>query len=270
MLRFAATGATDVGLVRPGNQDSAVLTPTLLLVADGVGGGAAGEVASATTAHTVHDELVASAPMTPVLALSRAVHHAQEQVALAIEADPDREGMATTLTAVWLQGDAAGLVHLGDSRAFVQRERDLIQITRDHTWTERAVQRGALTEEVALLHPWRNVILRSVNGIPETGDLQPLALREGDRVLLASDGLTDLVAPAWIEELVATHADDEALTGALIEAALGQGGRDNITVLVATLAQVSAMPAEEPVFLGAAEVMDFVVRHHTSVSDFDP
>jgi protein phosphatase len=102
------------------------------------------------------------------------------------------------------------------------------------------------------------VILRSVNGAPEPGDVLPLALRAGDRVLLASDGLTDLVAPAWIEQLVRSHEDDQALTDALVNAALAQGGRDNITVVVATLVDDEEGPGS-PVFLGAADVPGHVV-----------
>lgn len=256
MLRFAATGTSHVGLVRPGNQDSAVITPHLVLVADGVGGGAAGEVASATTAVAVHEALLARTDDLPATALAAAVRHAQERVARAVDADPDREGMATTLTAIWLNDGAAALAHLGDSRAYVQRDSELIQITRDHTWTEHAVQKGALTEEAATGHPWRNVILRSVNGTPEQGDLLPLALRVGDRLLVASDGLTDLVAPHWIHQLVLEHDEDESLTHALVAAALAQGGRDNVTVVVATLvdspAAQSGTRSEEPVLLGAA------------------
>ncbi|RYE77732.1 MAG: protein phosphatase, partial [Myxococcales bacterium] len=149
MLRFAATGTTHVGLVRPTNQDSALITPELLLVADGVGGGAAGEVASATTTHAVLDALQHLHDDLPPIALASAVHHAQERIGRAIEADPSRDGMATTLTAVLVRGAAAAMVHLGDSRAYVQRGRELIQITRYHTWTQRAVQRGSLSEDDA-------------------------------------------------------------------------------------------------------------------------
>lgn len=260
MLRFAATGTTHVGLVRASNQDSAVFTSHLLLVADGVGGGAAGEVASATATHAVREALLEAGEALPHVALATAVHRAQEQVALAIDADPTREGMATTLTAVWLHRDDAAIVHLGDSRAYVHRGEELLQITRDHTWTERAIQRGALSEDDAAVHPWRNVILRSINGAPEQGDLLPLALRPGDRLLLASDGLTDLVAPAWIEQLVEEHEDDEALVHGLVAAALAQGGRDNVTVLVATLLDTPASTLESPCFLGAAAEEEHVVR----------
>lgn len=246
MLRFSAVGVSDVGLVRATNQDSAVATSGLLVVADGVGGAAAGEVASARAASAVLETAQRTRGPLPVVVLRQAVESAQKAVALAITEDPARAGMATTLTAVLTNGTDAALAHLGDSRAYVWRDDELIQLTRDHTWTARAVDRGTISEDQVQAHPWRNVILRSVNGDEGTNaDVLPLALRVGDRLLIASDGLTDLVGAAWLERLFAEH-DDEALAQALLAAALGEGGRDNITLIVATVVPESA---PEPPFL---------------------
>lgn len=251
MLWFSAAGATHTGLVRASNQDSSVITPELLLVADGVGGGAAGEVASAAAAATMLESARLAAGRKPVLVLADAVRRAQEQVAAGVVEDPARHGMATTLTALLTNGTETAMVHLGDSRAYAWRHQELIQLTRDHTWTARAVDRGQITQAQADDHPWRNVILRSVNGtLDQGGDVLPLALRAGDRVLVASDGLTDLVPVTRIEHLFA-ESDDRRLCEALIEDALAQGGRDNVTVVVATVQDDETTSRPEPLLLGA-------------------
>ena len=238
MLRFSGTGTTHVGLVRADNEDSAFVGPDLVLVADGVGGGAAGEVASATTAYVVVATVLAERgrDTDPGMLLRRAVLRAQEQVARGVALDPRREGMATTLTAIAASGGRFALVHLGDYRGFVWRDDELVQVSRDHTWVAQAVDRGALTESAARQHPWRNVVTRTVNGrTSERADVLPLALRPGDRVLLASDGLTDLVPEREIERLMHRYDDDTAAQ-ALTDAALTRGGHDNVTVVVGRFA----------------------------------
>ena len=252
MLRFAPAGASHVGLVRPTNQDSAVATERLLLVADGVGGGAAGEIASAISADAILASVAreANARVLPVVTLADGVRLAQERVADAVRDRPEQEGMATTLTALLCTGREMALVHLGDSRAYLLRGDELIQLTRDHTWTARAVDRGQISENEAVAHPWRNVILRSINGVPgQVGDVLPLALRVGDRMLLASDGLTDLVSGQRIEELCA-ETDDQRLCDVLVAEALAAGGRDNITVVVATVVDAESH-SNQPLLLGS-------------------
>ncbi|MGN6252884.1 MAG: PP2C family protein-serine/threonine phosphatase [Marmoricola sp.] len=243
MLRLSAAGATHVGRVRADNQDSAFLGPDLLLVADGVGGGAAGEIASATTTYAVSATALVRRGEDPTLVLADAVRTAQEQLRRGVAQDPARQGMATTLTAVLTDGRTFGLAHLGDSRGYVLRDDELVRITRDHTWVARMVDEGRLEESEAATHPWRNVVTRSVNGEPDKhADVLPLGLRVGDRVLLASDGLTDLVEETEIERVLHQHDDDPAV-GALLDRALERGGRDNITVVVGTVVdgpQVSA------------------------------
>ena len=235
MLRFSGVAVSHTGLVREGNEDSGFLGPTCLLVADGVGGAAAGEVASATAAYVVSALALADPGADPVTMLRSSVRLAQEQIAAGVRQDPMRTGMATTLTAVVTDGERFGLAHVGDSRGYVFRDGRLTRVTHDHTYVQRMVDEGTLREADVPLHPWRHVVLRSVNGtLAESGDVTPIRLALGDRVLLASDGLTDLVSEPHIETVLERHHDDAAAQE-LLDAALAAGGRDNITCLLATV-----------------------------------
>jgi protein phosphatase len=234
MLRISGTGETHVGLVRSGNEDSAFVGPTCILVADGVGGGAAGEVASATAAYAVSASVLMRVGEDPALVLREAVTLAQSQLRAGVEADQARTGMATTLTALVTDGDVFVLAHLGDSRGYVLRDGELVRVTRDHTYVQDLLDEGRLDLASAAEHPWRNVVMRTLNAEPAAPDLIRLDLGPGDRVLLASDGLTDLVDESVIAEIVADRSDDDAV-GALVAAALARGGRDNITCVLATI-----------------------------------
>jgi len=235
MLRISGTGESHVGLVRSDNQDSAFVGPTCMLVADGVGGGAAGDVASATTAYAVAATALIHPHDDPAEVLREAVERAQAQVHAGAVADVSRTGMATTLTAVLTDGERFALAHIGDSRGYVFRDGELTRVTRDHTYVQDLLDEGRLDPEDAAHHPWRNVVTRTVNGSEDgAADIVPLPLQPGDRILLASDGLTDLVSEAVIAEALATRSDDDA-GDALVAGALGRGGRDNITCLVATI-----------------------------------
>src|SRR4051812_22569043 len=164
MLRISGTGETHVGLVRADNEDSAFVGPTCILVADGVGGGAAGEIASATTAYAVAAHALMHAGEDPATVLRDGIMLAQAQIRAGVTADPDREGMATTLTALCTDGRSFVLAHLGDSRGYVFRHGELTRVTRDHTYVQDLVDEGRLDEQGVVEHPWRNVVLRSVNG----------------------------------------------------------------------------------------------------------
>src|SRR4051794_15328514 len=244
MLRISGTGESHVGLVRPNNQDSAFVGPTCMLVADGVGGGAAGEVASATTAYAVAASALLHAGEDPASVLREAVRVAQAQVRAGVLADDRRAGMATTLTAVFTDGNEFVLAHLGDSRGYVFRDGGLTRVTRDHTYVQELIDEGRLDQSAAAAHPWRNVVLRTVNG-SEDGepDISALFLHPGDRILLASDGLTDLVGEAEIARLLTGRSDDDAVSG-LVAAALGRGGRDNITCVLATVVDGPSISAD--------------------------
>jgi serine/threonine protein phosphatase PrpC len=250
VLRFSGVALSHVGLVRSGNEDSGFMGPTCMLVADGVGGAAAGEVASATTAYVVSATALADPDSDPVEMLRAAIQLAQQQVALGVARDPGRAGMATTLTALATDGERFALGHLGDSRGYLFRDGTLRRISRDHTWVQRLVDEGSLVEEDVPYHPWRNVVTRSVNGdAAERGDVTELDLVPGDRLLLASDGLTDLVREPDIEGILADHVDDAAVEH-LVDAALAGGGRDNVTCLLATVVDGPAV-STDGVLLGA-------------------
>ncbi|MET0837544.1 MAG: protein phosphatase 2C domain-containing protein [Marmoricola sp.] len=235
MLRLSGVALSHVGLVRAGNEDSGYVSPSCMLVADGVGGAAAGEIASATAAYVVSAMSMAEAEPDPFALLRAGVRLAQEQINVGVLRDPARDGMATTLSAIATDGERFALLHVGDSRGYLFREGILTRITHDHTVVQRLVDEGSLAEQDVPYHPWRSVVTRSVNGTPtELGDLTELQLRPGDRVLLASDGLTDLVPDPDIERILGEHHDD-AVAEALVEAALAAGGRDNVTVLLASV-----------------------------------
>lgn len=244
MLRISGTGRTHVGLVRSSNEDSAFIGPSCMLVADGVGGGAAGEIASATAAYAVAATAMMSDGEDPVALLTRAVRLAQSQVAAGVEADASRGGMATTLTALVTDGVSFALAHLGDSRGYVYRDDLLTRVTRDHTYVQDLVDEGRLDESEVREHPWRNVVLRTVNGtMGAEADLLALHLAPGDRVLLASDGLTDMVGEDEIGEHLARRGDDDAVES-LIGAALARGGRDNVTCVLATVVDGPAVSSD--------------------------
>ncbi len=244
MLRISGTARTHVGLVRTSNEDSAFVGPSCILVADGVGGGAAGEVASATAAYAVAATALASAGEDPITVLTRGFRAAQTQVAAGVEADAARGGMATTLTALVTDGATFALAHLGDSRGYVFRDHELTQVTRDHTYVQDLVDEGRIEAAEVRAHPWRNVVLRSVNGTADAeADLLRLHLEPGDRVLLASDGLTDLVSEEEITEVLARRGDDSA-ADSLISAALARGGRDNVTCVLATVVDGPAVNSD--------------------------
>ena len=236
MLRFAGAGVSDVGRVRPHNEDSGFVGPYVALVADGVGGAAAGEIASATAAYAASAVALGRFGQSPELVLAEAYAAATDGVRMGVQRDLDRLGMATTLTMVVTDGHTVALGHLGDSRGYLFSDGELRQITKDHTYVQHLVDTGKLDPEARATHPWRNVVLRSVDGDPGGGgpDVVRLEMAVGDRLLLASDGLTDLVPDEVIAHVLAAEEGDEA-AATLTHLALDAGGRDNITVVIADL-----------------------------------
>jgi serine/threonine protein phosphatase PrpC len=230
VLRYAAR--SDRGLVRANNEDSVYAGARLLALADGMGGHAAGEVASqlviAALAHLDDDE-----PGGDLLSkLDAAVREGNSAIAAHVEADPELEGMGTTLTAILFAGNRLGLVHIGDSRGYLLRDGELTQITKDDTFVQTLVDEGRITAEEAHSHPQRSLIMRALTGHEVEPTLIMREARAGDRYLLCSDGLSDPVSHDTILEAlqipdVAESADR------LIELALRGGGPDNVTVVVA-------------------------------------
>src|SRR5580704_9302547 len=253
-LRYAVR--SDVGLLREGNEDSAYAGPRLLAVADGMGGHAAGEVASALTIASMAelDAEQASGDMLKVLAMAVAMANARLQEK--IIANPAVEGMGTTLTALFWSDGHAAVCHIGDSRGYLLRENELYQITHDHTLVQSLVDEGRISADDVSTHPQRSLLLRALDGrsVAEP-DLSVHDGQAGDRYLLCSDGLSGVVSDETLRETLATGGDPEAVTRELIELALHGGGPDNITCIVADVVDTatSRVPATgTPIMAGAA------------------
>jgi serine/threonine protein phosphatase PrpC len=255
-LRFAA--GSHKGMIREGNEDSGYAGPRLLAIADGMGGQAAGEVASSEVISTLV-QLDDDVPGSDILtSLGTAVQRANDQLRLMVEEDPQLEGMGTTLTALLWTGQRLGLVHVGDSRAYLLRDGVLTQITQDHTWVQRLVDEGRITEEEATTHPQRSLLMRALgSGDHVEPDLSIREVRAGDRYLICSDGLSGVVSHQTMEEALAGYQGPQETIQTLIELALRGGGPDNITCIVADVLDVDANDTlaaqlnDTPVVVGA-------------------
>ncbi|MEP6761724.1 MAG: Stp1/IreP family PP2C-type Ser/Thr phosphatase [Sporichthyaceae bacterium] len=250
-LRFAAR--SDIGLLREGNEDSGYAGPRLLVLADGMGGHAAGEVAS-SVAVAMLASLDDDSPGSDILGrLSTAVQDANNHLRDMVRGDPDLEGMGTTLTALLRAGSRFGLVHIGDSRCYLLRGDELQQITKDHTFVQTLVDDGRITAEEASHHPQRNVIVRALDGRDDVElDLSIREAKAGDRFLLCSDGLSDLLSEQTLRDTLAGADSPDRAAEELVELALRGGGPDNITAIVADVVDVEVGPSATPVTVGAA------------------
>jgi PPM family protein phosphatase len=252
VLRYAAR--SDVGLVRSNNEDSVYAGARLLALADGMGGHAAGEVASqlviAALAHLDDDE-----PGGDLLAkLDGAIRSGNSAIAAQVEMEPDLEGMGTTLTAILFAGNRLGLAHIGDSRGYLLRDGELTQITKDDTFVQTLVDEGRITREEAHSHPQRSLIMRALTGHEVEPTLTMREVRTGDRYLLCSDGLSDPVSDETIlDALQIPDVTDSA--DRLIELALRGGGPDNVTVVVADVVDYDYGPTQ-PIIAGAVSGED--------------
>jgi PPM family protein phosphatase len=237
-MRISTFAATDTGLVRTGNEDSSLRGRTLLAVADGLGGHQAGEVASAIAIEAIA-ELEGrqfAGPEEAREALVAAILQGNRAILDKASREPDSWGMGTTMTAAALVGDRqVQLAHVGDSRAYLMREREgLRQVTNDQTIVGELVRQGRLTPDEAAHHPQRSVVTRAVGLDPdlEVDTPPPLELAPGDQLMLCSDGLTDAVMDARLAEILGAGLDGQATCQALIDAANAAGGPDNITVVL--------------------------------------
>jgi protein phosphatase len=258
LLRYAAK--SDVGMVRRANEDSGFAGRTLLAVADGMGGHAAGELASSTAIATLAELDSEDLPTEDLLtALDDAIVTSAERISQFIEADPSRAGMGTTLTAILWQAGRIAVIHVGDSRAYLMRDGQLSQITHDHTYVQSLIDAGRITAEEARRHPKRNLLLRAIDGsqLPE-GETSVREAQPGDRYLLCSDGLSGVVDDTLIARVLAEVADPTAAVTSLVDLALEAGAPDNVTAVVADVVEVddtevareSALTS--PVVVGAA------------------
>jgi len=253
-LRYAVR--SDVGLLREGNEDSAYAGPRLLAVADGMGGHAAGEVASALTIGAMA-ELDQEPPGGDMLQeLAAAVAAANSRLQDKIVANPAVEGMGTTLTALlWSDGHAA-VCHIGDSRGYLLRDGELYQITHDHTLVQSLVDEGRISADDVSTHPQRSLLLRALDGrsVAEP-DLSVHDSMPGDRYLLCSDGLSGVVSDETLRDTLSDIEDLDVVTRQLIDLAIHGGGPDNITCIVADVVDPATSklpPTTTPILAGAA------------------
>lgn len=250
VLRYAAR--SDRGLVRSNNEDSVYAGARLLALADGMGGHAAGEVASQLMINALAP-LDDDEPGGDLLdTLEEAMVAGNETIAEQVVEDPELDGMGTTLTAILFAGSKLGLIHVGDSRGYLRRDGELIRITKDDTFVQTLVDEGRITAEQAHTHPQRSLIMKALTG----HEVEPtLTLREakaGDVYLLCSDGLSDVVSDETIGETLALATEDvSAAADRLIELALKSGGPDNVTVVVARVEDTS-FGQSRPIVGGAA------------------
>lgn len=261
-LRYAAH--SEIGLVRKNNQDSGYASPNLLVVADGMGGAAAGDLASAVAIDRIRevDSRVEGEEMLDVL--TEAISAANDRIADLVAHDHSLEGMGTTVSGALFDGAQLGLAHIGDSRAYRLREGDLERLTHDHSWVQFLVDDGKISEEEAAYHPHRSLLLKVLNGQPANDpDAALVPVQSGDRLLFCSDGLCGLVDDPVIERLLAQDDLQDALDD-LVAEARREGGIDNITVIVADVIEaddtedeaVAAVLAAAPLTLGAAVDQD--------------
>jgi len=258
--------------VRSNNQDSAYAGPHLLMVADGMGGHAGGDVASsvAVAAFAPLDG-ESHGPDDALDELESALESARNEIIARSDADPDLSGMGTTVIAILRAGNKLAMVHLGDSRGYLFRDGVLTQVTTDHTFVQHLVDIGRITPEEAEHHPQRSVVMRVLGDFdPDvTPDLSVREARPGDRWLLCSDGLSGFVSADTIEETLAGIADVDACADRLVQLALRAGGGDNVTVVLADVIELDdvadgAGPSTAATVVGAAAT----TRHEpTSAAD---
>ena len=231
-LTLAVSARSDAGPVREHNEDAVFVAARLVAVADGVGGAAAGEVASEAAIGALHtlEKSLLRAPLD--VALAEAIVHADETIAFIASCRPATAGMATTLTVVALDDDwlVAGV---GDSRAYLLRDGALHRLTRDDTLVQELVEAGVLAAADAARHPQRHVVTRVLDGaLARPPRVERLFARAGDRVLLCSDGLTDVADDAAVATALGL-ADRDAAADALLALAQRNGARDNVSLVVA-------------------------------------
>jgi serine/threonine protein phosphatase PrpC len=245
MLRVAEhyTG-TDTGLQRRANEDSLLARSPLFVVADGMGGAQAGEVASRLAVESFHDGL--GDPASPEERLAVNARAANARIHELSQSNAEHAGMGTTLTAVYVGPEEVAIAHVGDSRAYCLRAGELLRLTDDHSLVDELIREGRLTPEEAEEHPQRSIITRAL-GPEETVevDTRSFRARDGDVYLLCSDGLTSMVPESRLAEVLNAHRRLRDAGEALIAEANRAGGRDNITVILLRLEEIGVGGAEE-------------------------
>ena len=254
---------SDVGKVREHNEDSYLVQSPLFVVADGMGGHEAGEVASSIAIKTMQGLIPKSADAE---ALAHAVIQANEDVLRGAKDGTGKPGMGTTMTAALIYGDDVAVAQVGDSRAYLLRDGELSRITRDHSLVAELIEQGSISEADARFHPQRSVITRALGSDPYMQpDTYTLKAKDGDRIMLCSDGLCSMIGDADIADVMRANPAPDACCGALVDEAILAGGLDNVTVIVIDPlgepeqnADSSAVPQDNP----AGEVTDAGINQH--------
>ncbi len=234
--------ASDLGRQRQGNEDNYFVRAPLFVVADGMGGAQAGEVASEMAVESFDGGLPDGSPADGLVSV---IEDANRRIHDRSRAESQRAGMGTTVTAAYVGEQEVTIAHVGDSRAYVLRGGELTRLTRDHSLVGELVARGKLTEEQAETHPQRSVITRALGPEPEVEvDVQVYQARAGDVFMVCSDGLTSMVPEARVREILTAAGSLDEAGRDLIAAANDAGGRDNITVILFRLEEVDGDGAE--------------------------
>jgi PPM family protein phosphatase len=249
-MKISYEAVTDVGRKRKGNEDSLFVNPQqhLFVVADGMGGHAAGEVASKIAVDSINEFVCLTSGDEEITwpfgldenisydgnRLKTSVRYANRKVLEATQERADYEGMATTVAAVLVDGEQANVAHVGDSRVYLHRDGELKQLTSDHSWVNEQIQSGIISADQARSHPLRNVVTRALGGKPDLQvDMQLHTMKEADTLLLCSDGLTGMLPDDEINTVLNDAGGDvKAAAQSLVDAANARGGDDNITVLL--------------------------------------
>jgi serine/threonine protein phosphatase PrpC len=258
-LTLRSAAGSDVGRRRPLNQDSAVTSPRLLAVADGMGGHAHGEIASSVAVGSLAelDTRLAGTDLAGVDLLgelAKAITLAANRLTDLAREDSALRGTGTTVVALLFDGGRIGILHIGDSRAYLVRDRELHRLTRDHTLVQALVDEGRISLEEAAEHPRRSMLMRTLqDGTVVEPDLFHHEGRADDRYLICSDGVTAVLTDAEIHQVLAAAAEPEAAVERLIELSNLGGGPDNITCVVADLVDGDESAASDgPALIGAA------------------
>jgi serine/threonine protein phosphatase PrpC len=249
-MKITSEALSDVGRKRKGNEDAHAvnLEQNLYVVADGMGGHAAGEVASRIAVESIEEFVTLTGGNEEITwpfgldetisydgnRLKTAIRHANRRVLEATRESAELEGMATTVAAVLVEGDVANLAHVGDSRIYRWSDEELTLLTSDHSWVNEQIQSGVISPEQARSHPLRNVVTRALGGRADLlVDVQALKMKDGDVLLLCSDGLTTMISDEEIASTLRSSGGGiDKAAKALIDEANGHGGEDNITVVL--------------------------------------
>jgi protein phosphatase len=254
-MEYTADSAavSHVGKVRSNNQDSGYIGNHLFVVADGMGGHAGGDVASAIALQRI---LKADTEYSTIeeaqAALQSAIAAANGELAETVFEHPELTGMGTTVDAISVVGDQVVIAHIGDSRIYLYRDGELSQITTDHTFVQRLVDSGRITPDEARVHPRRSVLMRVLGDVDSAPEVDTFAMttKPGDRWLLCSDGLSDFVDDADIEKILAERVSAKATGDRLVKITLDHGAPDNVTAVILDIGET--LPERKPVIVGSA------------------